>query len=614
MSMMWVKKQSKWAIIAAAVLIGGSLIMMDLPSSQGMTSVQAVGEVNGEEISTMSFQQELQNYIRSEEARTGRAPDAAQTAELRTSLFQFRIQNILLNRLLDTYYLRATVEEMQEWLLSNPQQIAATIAQYEGPDAIPFFLRDSSQNYLLFRNWLTQDSVYDRPALRVLEMQLKTTQIPQLQLQQIFRSQVHRTDLEEAFLVSTREDRASLQYYRVGADAFPVDPATFDEDALRAHFEANPDSFWSRAASASLSYVALPLTPSLADTVVMRDFAGELRERLDNGEDFAEMARSYSNDAGSVENGGLLPPATREQWVPAFANAAFALAPGQVSAPVLSPFGYHIIQSHGKTVEGGEEKATVSHILLTITTGAETLDSVKTAAHELREKALKTGLQAAAAEAGVTVSTTPLFEKGSPVPLAGYVMGANAFAFGPTERKSKISEVLENDNAVFVLQREQQFEQGRDFARSRQAVAASLAREKQLEAARTEAEQARAQVTASETDAPVPATVGKATRETATLVSGESYVPGFGFGDAVLFKTMQQEIGAWGPVETTSEGAVFARVTAKEPLAPAERDQRLQASRAEGDMFQTSNLYQQWAQDLTKSAKVVNRLSEVYRD
>src|SRR5690606_9390789 len=326
-------------------------------------------------------------------------------------------------------------------------------------------------------------------------------------------------------------------------------------------------------------------------------------------------ARSYSSDAGSTENGGLLPPGTRDQWIPEFADAAFALAPGQTSAPILSPFGYHIIKLHSKGMEGGEEKATASHILLTISAGAETLDSVKTAALELRERAVESGLEAAAAEAGLSVSQTPLFEKGTPVPLGGYVMGANAFAFSPSERKSKVSEDLENDNAVVVLQREAFYEQGRDFARACDAVAASLARAQQREAARAEAEKARTEVVAlAAAGSPLPATVGKATRQTATSVSGEAYAPGFGFGEAALYKAMHQQVGEWGPVLTTGEGAVFALVTASEPLPAAQRDERIQASRMEGDLFQTSNLYQQWSQDLTLSAKVVNRLDEVYRD
>jgi len=615
MSMMWVKKQSKWAIVAAAVLIGGSLILMDLPSNQGMTAAQSVGEVDGEEISTGSFQQEYQNYLQSEEARTGRQPDAAQAAQIRTGLFQFRVQNMLLAQLQKAYGLKATVEEMQAWLIKNPQQVANTIAQYEGPGAVPAFLTQEGANMMLYRNWLTQDSIYDRPALRVLESQLKTTQVPQMQLQQIFRSQVHRTDLEEAFLLQTREDRASLTYYRVNADDFMIAPESLDEAALKAHFEANPDSFWSRDEAASLKYVGLPLTPSAADTALMRGFADELLGRLGNGEAFEDLARSYSNDPGSADSGGKLPAAARGEWVPAFAEAAFALAPGQVSAPVLSPFGYHIIKMHGKAVEGGVEKATVSHILLTITTGADALDSVKAVAVSLREKALKSGLEAAAKEAGLSVGTTPVFVKGSPVPLPAYVMGANSFAFSPLEKKAKISEVLENETGVFVLERAARFEQGRDFERAREAVAKDLARVKRLEAAKAEAERARAEVLAAvKAGSPAPATVGKAVLENVASLSGEAYAPGFGFGSPVLFKTLRQKAGEWGPVQSTTEGAVFALVTATEFLPAGERGARIQAARRESDMFQTSNLYQLWAQELTRAAKVVNRLDEVYRD
>jgi peptidyl-prolyl cis-trans isomerase D len=615
MSMMWVKKQSKWAIVAAAVLIGGSLILMDLPSNQGMTSTTSVGEVDGEEISTGSFQQELQNYVMSEEARTGKQPDPAQTAQIRAGLFQFRVQNLLLARLQSTYGLKATVEEMQDWLIKNPQQIANTIAQYEGPDAVPFFLRDSTQNYMQFRSWLTQDSIYDRPGLRMLEVQLKTTQIPQLQLQQIFRSQVHRTDLEEAFLLETRDDRASLMYYRTNADDFPIAPESFDEAALKAHFEAHPDSFWSRDEAASLAYVALRLVPSAADTVLMRDFSAELLERLNNGEAFEDLARSYSNDPGSADQGGLLPPTARGEWVPSFADAAFSLAPGQVSSPVLTPFGYHIIKMQSKAMVGGVEKATVSHILLTITTGADTQDSVKTAAAALREQALKNGLEAAAKAAGIPYAKTPVFAKGTPAPLPGYVLGANSFAFSAMEKKAKVSEVLENESAVFILERAARYEQGRDFDRAREVVAKDLARVKRLEAARAEAERAHAEVVAAaKAGTTPPAAIGKAVLESVPALSGEAYAPGFGFGGSVLFKTIRQKVGEWGPVQTSSEGAVFALVTATEKIPPAERSSRIQAARAESDMFQTSNLYQQWAQDLTRSAKVVNRLDEVYRD
>lgn len=72
--------------------------------------------------------------------------------------------------------------------------------------------------------------------------------------------------------------------------------------------------------------------------------AEELRTRILGGEDFAEVAKQNSDDAGSAALGGDLGTFRREQMVPEFSDAAFALAPGGVSKVVESAFGFHVIQ------------------------------------------------------------------------------------------------------------------------------------------------------------------------------------------------------------------------------------------------------------------------------
>ena len=72
--------------------------------------------------------------------------------------------------------------------------------------------------------------------------------------------------------------------------------------------------------------------------------AGKVRERILAGEDFAEVAKENSDDAGSAALGGDLGTFRREQMVPEFSDAAFALAPGGVSEVVESAFGFHVIQ------------------------------------------------------------------------------------------------------------------------------------------------------------------------------------------------------------------------------------------------------------------------------
>jgi peptidyl-prolyl cis-trans isomerase C len=71
--------------------------------------------------------------------------------------------------------------------------------------------------------------------------------------------------------------------------------------------------------------------------------AQEIRKKIQDGADFATLAKAESDDAGSGANGGDLPPFHHGQMVPAFEQAAFALKPNELSEPVKSQFGYHII-------------------------------------------------------------------------------------------------------------------------------------------------------------------------------------------------------------------------------------------------------------------------------
>src|SRR5271157_4546202 len=72
--------------------------------------------------------------------------------------------------------------------------------------------------------------------------------------------------------------------------------------------------------------------------------AQDLEKRIKDGEDFAKLATAESDDAGSAPKGGDLGFFRHGQMTPSFEEAAFKLAPGQVSDPVRSPFGYHIIK------------------------------------------------------------------------------------------------------------------------------------------------------------------------------------------------------------------------------------------------------------------------------
>ncbi len=72
--------------------------------------------------------------------------------------------------------------------------------------------------------------------------------------------------------------------------------------------------------------------------------AQDLRGRAVKGEDFSALAGEFSDDRGSAAQGGSLGKFRREQMVPEFSSAAFALEVGDVSEVVESPFGFHVIR------------------------------------------------------------------------------------------------------------------------------------------------------------------------------------------------------------------------------------------------------------------------------
>jgi peptidyl-prolyl cis-trans isomerase C len=81
----------------------------------------------------------------------------------------------------------------------------------------------------------------------------------------------------------------------------------------------------------------------------------DIRKKVLAGGDFAELAKTESDDAGSGANGGDLGTFKHGQMVPAFEQAAFALPAGQVSEPVKTQFGYHLIKVDEKQSKSFEE-------------------------------------------------------------------------------------------------------------------------------------------------------------------------------------------------------------------------------------------------------------------
>ncbi len=117
------------------------------------------------------------------------------------------------------------------------------------------------------------------------------------------------------------------------------------EEEVKAYYEKHREKYQEpRAVRARHILIEVPqgATPEQEKEALKK--AQRLRERILKGEDFAKLAQEYSADPGTKEKGGELGFFTQGQMVKEFEEAAFRLKPGEISEPVRTPFGYHLIQ------------------------------------------------------------------------------------------------------------------------------------------------------------------------------------------------------------------------------------------------------------------------------
>ena len=131
---------------------------------------------------------------------------------------------------------------------------------------------------------------------------------------------------------------------------------------VKEFYEANRDSLPEKPAGVRLAHILISTTPGQATQDSLFSMPNSSAARRLSGEDFAALAKSYSQDP-SAGDGGDLGWFSKGAMVPEFEEAAFALQPGQISDVIQTQFGFHIIKCTGRK----EDKIRVSHILIRLT-------------------------------------------------------------------------------------------------------------------------------------------------------------------------------------------------------------------------------------------------------
>jgi peptidyl-prolyl cis-trans isomerase D len=151
-------------------------------------------------------------------------------------------------------------------------------------------------------------------------------------------------------------EQARLEYVVLSAESL-MSQISVSEDEIAAYYKEHASQFTQpeeRQASHILINVAA--NASGAEKTVAGDKARKIgQEARQNPANFAQLAKQYSQDTGSASQGGDLGFFARGAMAKPFEDAVFKMAPGEISEPVLSDFGYHIIKL--VTVKPGKTRA-----------------------------------------------------------------------------------------------------------------------------------------------------------------------------------------------------------------------------------------------------------------
>jgi peptidyl-prolyl cis-trans isomerase SurA len=156
----------------------------------------------------------------------------------------------------------------------------------------------------------------------------------------------------------TRAELLTNRYLQMRVSG--MQPVPVSDEEISERFEAQRQALGSRPATVTLKQVVITPQPANDARLLAEEEAAQALSRARSGEDFALLAREYSDDPGTRDQGGELGWVRSGELVPEFENALFAMEAGDLSDIVETPFGFHIIQL--ERIRGDERLA--RHILI----------------------------------------------------------------------------------------------------------------------------------------------------------------------------------------------------------------------------------------------------------
>jgi peptidyl-prolyl cis-trans isomerase D len=545
-----------WGFIAVT-FIGGFLLYetSGLMGRDAITPNTAVATVNGEDILYTDWLRTAQNLQQQRTAQSGQPV----TADDQVRIEQEAFDQLVLDRLLQQEYDRRKIGVTDAEIVAAAQ--SSPPPQFQQAPELQTEGRFDVEKY---RRFLASPSARQAGALQQLEAYYRT-EIPRQKLFQQVAAGVYVSDGRLWQIWQDTRDSAQVSFVALRPDAIADSAVRVSEAEVRAFYDKNPKLF-DQPGRAVLTLVSVPRVVTAADTAAARQRAEALRAEIAGGRSFEDVARSESADSASGGQGGDLGRGARGRFVPEFETAAYALQPGALSAPVLTPFGYHIIRVDQRV---GDTLA-LRHILVRIGQSDSSASRTDRRADSLATLAASSEdprkFDDAAQRFGLQKTGVVAFE-GEPLTWLGRVVpGASGWAFSGA-RVGETSELFEAPDAYYLARLDSLTQSGKQsLAQATPEIRRRLLSEKKLDALMPKAQQV-AQAAASGTLEQAAQANGLQVQKS-PMFTRVSLVPGLG-----------QYTAAVGAAFGLPQGAVSAPVKTRDAVVVLRVDRRVNADK-----------------------------------
>ncbi len=581
-----------WILIVVTVVtfLGGFvfLVGVGLDTNLSARSRGDVGTVDGRAISRADFTNALNEQRAAYQQQTGADPGSEEMRALETQAWRGLVTQRLLDAEARRLGLRATDREVVLSLQSAPPPMLAQAPalQTDGkfdPQKYVAALRDPNNNWAPFEQ-LARDQL---PVRKLQERLIASLKLSEPELRRAYRD---------------RFERIGITVVHIPPPAQGEVPAPGEADVERVY--ARYRGRFSSGPVTQLEFLQIPMRFSQEEVRAAREQAQSLADRARGGEDFATLAKDYSDGASASQGGEVNRVFQPAEFGPEIGPKLAALGPGGISEPFQDGPYWVVLKILDRIPDpvSAVPNLRIAQIAIKIQAGENSLREQYEAARKIRDRAARVGLGKAAAENGLATAKTGFYDyNNAPQEL---ITTPEAADWGLSAKPGAVSHVVQGPQEFAIVQVAEQRPAG---APPREEIAEQLRQVAQLEArvglAKPTAERVGRALAAGARleDAARAAGVTPFTVDAMNRAQPDQRLAQI---PEVIGAAFGAEPGRTvGPIETLA-GWYFVRVDKRAPADPAAYDQLKAQLTQEIVSRRQQSFFSGWIAELRSKAKV----------